>query len=82
MEQFTSSEIESKLLGSKLRNWMLQSNSGLYSSYNEILGVSKDENKESPDSQCKSVGCGKNMFFKFQLFYYDFVPLISLFLYH
>lgn len=64
MEQLTSSEIESKLLGSKLRNWMLQSNSELYASYNEIMGVSKDENRDSPDSQCKSVGCGKNFFLR------------------
>ncbi|KAG8197319.1 hypothetical protein JTE90_013446 [Oedothorax gibbosus] len=55
-EQLTTSEIESKLLGSKLRNWMLQSSPGYYS-YNEILGVSKDENMNSPNSQTKSVGC-------------------------
>lgn len=83
MEQLSSSEIESKLLGSKLRNWMLQSNSALYSSYKEIFGVSKDENMESPENQCKSVGCGKTMFIYFlnlELLYYDFFLLFHCFL--
>ncbi|XP_055926563.1 transmembrane protein 131-like isoform X3 [Argiope bruennichi] len=55
-ELFGSSDVESNLLGSKLRHWMLQSSPNCCTSFSDSAGVYKNENRSFCNSHCKFAG--------------------------